>query len=139
MDVWTRVCTWIALRSKSNFFAKKELEQRNQDQETLRKLHQLQLAEKRKEKKHAVVKGSPPDTIPLMQLNQILILSYHPSSVAPVALVVPPSQPAFSQPAFRAGQNRGTFRRFSRGDFDMNSKSLTKVCFYMWSARSHRT
>ena len=90
-------------------YRKKEHDQREQDQETLRKLNQIQLVvNKKKEKKQALVAQSlsPPDQSFLPpQPNQVLPLSSQPPLVVPV---VSYSQPTFGQGQTWRGRGRGT-------------------------------
>ncbi|KAL7882340.1 hypothetical protein AOLI_G00091890 [Acnodon oligacanthus] len=68
-------------------YRKKEHDQKEQDQETLRKLNQIQLVDnKKKEKKQALVIQSQTvleQPLPQLQPSQVQLQSSQPSSVAP--------------------------------------------------------
>lgn len=107
-------------------FRKKELDQKNQDQEILRKLNQLQLADnKRKEKKQAVVLENQFDQVTQMQLNQTQVQPQQFSSPVPTSNMV---QPTFNQPPMRGRQTRGNFGRGFGRRFGFNPQR-SEVCY----------
>lgn len=89
-------------------YRKKEHDQKEQDQETLRKLNQIQLTDnKKKEKKQALVIQNQSPTnqaLPQPQPNQI---QFQPSQVPSGVSVVPYPQPVFGQTQTWRGRGRG--------------------------------
>ncbi|XP_027140982.1 uncharacterized protein LOC113747068 [Larimichthys crocea] len=98
-------------------YKKKEHDQREQDQETLRKLNQIQLVDnKKKEKKQAVVIQSQP------QVNQ-------PSPVNQVLPPAPQPQPVFGQQQTWRGRGQGNVGRSRGGRFNPYFQQSSDVCF----------
>ncbi|XP_049900244.1 uncharacterized protein LOC126390132 [Epinephelus moara] len=102
-------------------YRKKEHDQKEQDQEILRKLNQVQLVDpKKEEKKQAVVIQSQPplnQPSPQMQPNQVQFQSSQPPSVVPVVF--------YPQPGFglvQIGKGRG-------GNFYPNFHQFSEVCY----------
>lgn len=115
-------------------YRKKEHEQRDQDQETLRKLNQIQLVDNRKkEKKQAVVMQNQselnqtiPQPLPLPQPQSNLFQYQIPQpSVVPV---VYSTQPTFAQQQVWRGRGRGNLAR-GRGNFNPNVQQAPEVCY----------
>lgn len=108
-------------------YRKKEHEQKEQDQETLRKLNQIQLVDnKKKEKKQALVLQSQPEQnqlSPQLQPNQV---QFQPLQQPPVAPVIYNTQPTVGQPQIWRGRGRGNVGR-GRGNF--NYQQLSEVCY----------
>ncbi|XP_053284413.1 uncharacterized protein LOC128445671 [Pleuronectes platessa] len=95
----------------------KEHDQRQQDQEVVRKLHQIQLVDNKKIKKQALViqNQAPLDQSLLQsQLNQVQLQSFQPSSVVPVI--------SYQETAFDQAQNW-------RGRFDPNFEQHSEECY----------
>ena len=111
-------------------YRKKEHDQKEQDQETLRKLNQIQLVDnKKKEKKQALVAQSPSEpnqSLPQLQPNQIQFQTPQPPLVTPVAYS---SQPIFGQPQIWRGRGRGNFGRGRGGNFNPNFQQSSEICY----------
>ncbi|KAI3360412.1 hypothetical protein L3Q82_002253 [Scortum barcoo] len=109
-------------------YRKKEHEQKEQDQEVLRKLNQIQLVDnKKKEKKQAVVMQSqlsPNQLVPQVQPNQVNVQPPQQTSVVPV---VSCPQPVFGQT--QAWRGRGNFGRGRGGNYTSNFQQSSKVCY----------
>ncbi|KAI3374233.1 hypothetical protein L3Q82_006083 [Scortum barcoo] len=110
-------------------YRKKEHEQKEQDQEVLRKLNQIQLVDnKKKEKKQAVVMQSqlPPNhLVPQVQPNQVNVQPPQQTSVVPV---VSCPQPVFGQTQAWRGRGRGNFGRRRGGNYTSNFQQSSEVC-----------
>ncbi|XP_034460756.1 uncharacterized protein LOC117773160 [Hippoglossus hippoglossus] len=111
-------------------YRKKEHDQKEQDQETLRKLNQIQLVDNKKmEKKQALVmQNQAPLNQPLPQLqpNQVQLQSFQPSSVVPV---VSYPQPTFGQAQTWRGRDQGNFGRGRGGRFNPNFQQRSEECY----------
>ncbi|KAI4884634.1 hypothetical protein NFI96_014245, partial [Prochilodus magdalenae] len=111
-------------------YRKKEHDQKEQDQETLRKLNQIQLVDsKKKEKKQAlVIQSQSPPNQPLSQLQPSQVQP-QPSQPSPVVPVVSYPQPVFGQVQTWKGRGRGSIGRERRGRFIPNFQRSLEVCY----------
>ena len=111
-------------------YRKKEHDQKEQDQETLRKLNQIQLVDNKKmEKKQAlVIQNQAPQNQPLLQPqpNQVQLQSFQPSSVVPI---VSYPQQAFDQAQTWRGRDQGNFGRGRGGRFNPNFQQRSEECY----------
>ena len=110
-------------------YRKKEHDQKEQDQETLRKLNQIQLVDnKKKEKKQALVMHSQPplnQPSPRPQLEQVQLQSLQPQPVVPVVSF---PQPVSGQAQTWRGRGQGNFRGRG-GRFNQDFQQLPEVCY----------
>ena len=104
-------------------YRKKEHDQKEQDQETLRKLNQIQLVDnKKKEKKQALVMQSQSQQnqpSPQPQPGQIQFQQPQPLSEAPTTSF---AQPVFGQPQIWRGRGGG-------GNFNPNFQQPPEACY----------
>ncbi|XP_074493132.1 uncharacterized protein LOC141768728 [Sebastes fasciatus] len=108
-------------------YRKKEHDQKEQDQEILRKLNQIQLVDnKKKDKKQAVVIQSQPQLEQPLPPNQDPSQLPQPLSVVPVASY---PQPVFGQPQIWRERGRGNFGRGRGGRFDPYFQRSYEVCY----------
>ena len=108
-------------------YRKKEHDQKEQDQEILRKLNQIQLVDnKKKDKKQAVVIQSQPQLNQPLPPSQIPLQVPQPPSLAPV---VPYAQPVSGQPQIWRGRGRGNFGRGRGGRFNPYFQQFSEVCY----------
>ena len=109
-------------------YRKKANDQKEQDQETLRKLNQIQLVDNKKmEKKQALViqNQAPLDQpLPQPQPNQFQLQSFQPSSLVPV---VSYPQPDFGQAQTWRGRDQGNFGRGGR--FNPYFQQRSEECY----------
>ena len=111
-------------------YRKKERDQKDQDQETLRKLNQIQLMDnKRMEKKQALVmqNQAPLNQLvpqPQPQPNQVQLQSFQPPPMVPV---VSYPQPAFDQAQPWRGRDQRNFGRGGR--FNPNFQQQSNECY----------
>ncbi|XP_075943359.1 uncharacterized protein LOC142946133 [Anarhichas minor] len=109
-------------------YRKKEHDQKDQDQETLRKLNQIQLTDNRKmEKKQALVmqNQAPLDQrVPQPQPNQVQLQSFQPPPVSPFVSYPPP---AFDQAQPWRGRDQRNFGRGGR--LNPNFQQQSNECY----------
>ena len=106
---------------------KKEQDLKDQDQEILRQLNQIQLVDnKKKEKKKAVVMQSQPQVNQPPLPNQVQPQVFQSPPVVPV-IACP--QPVFGQEPIGKGRNQGSFGKGRRGRYHPLFQQSAEVCY----------